>query len=68
VQGMASEDECMREVFFEITCWQGEELAVPLSQLIEVEETKEAIGGIVGLLKDINIEGSRSLLTLRAEL
>ena len=45
VQGMASEDECMREVFFEIT-WQEEELAVPLSQLIEVEE---AIGGIVGL-------------------
>ena len=43
VQGMALEDECMREAFVEIT-WQGEELAVPLSQLIDVEETKEAIG------------------------
>ena len=43
---MASEDECMREVFFEITCWQGEELAVPVSQLIEVEETKDVLDEI----------------------
>ena len=45
VQGMASEDECMTEIFVEIV-WQGRELAVPLSQLeaIEVdEETQEAI-------------------------
>jgi hypothetical protein len=45
VQGMAPEDECMKEVFVEIH-WQGRELAVPLSQLeaIDVdEETQEAI-------------------------
>lgn len=48
---------------FEIT-WQGEELTVLLTQLIEVEETKKSIGDIVGLLEGINTEGSRSLLTL----
>ena len=48
---------------FEIT-WQGEELTVLLSQLIEVEETKKSIGDIAGLLEGINTEGSRSLLTL----
>ena len=48
---------------FEIT-WQGEELTVLLTQLIEVEETKKSIEDIVGLLEGINTEGSRSLLTL----
>ena len=48
---------------FEIT-WQGEELTVLLTQLIEVEETKKSIGDIAGLLEGINTEGSRSLLTL----
>lgn len=45
VETMASEDECMHEMFVEVR-WHGRKLAVPLSQLeaIEVDdETKEAI-------------------------
>ena len=45
VQGMAPEEECMKEVFVEVE-WQGRRLAVPLAQLdaIDVdEETQKAI-------------------------
>lgn len=46
VTGMASEDECIREVFVMIR-WKNERLAVPLSQLRPIghtdEETREAV-------------------------
>lgn len=45
VENMASEDECMHEMFVEV-CWEGRQMAVPLSQLkaLEVDdETREAI-------------------------
>lgn len=45
VKGMASEEECLHEMFVEVR-WSGRTLAVPLSQLeaVEVdEETQEAI-------------------------
>lgn len=45
VEGMASEDDCMHEMFVEV-CWQGRKRAVPLSQreAIKVDdETQEAI-------------------------
>ncbi len=40
IQGMAPEDECMKEIFIEIN-WQGRQLAVPLSQLEVIEEVEE---------------------------
>lgn len=40
IQGMAPEDECMKEIFIEIN-WQGRQLAVPLSQLEAIEEVEE---------------------------
>ncbi len=45
VTGMASEDDCMHEMFVEIK-WQGRSLSVPLAQLepLKVDEmTQEAI-------------------------
>ena len=46
VQGMAPEDECIKEVFVKIS-WKGRVFAVPLSQLEAVgeaeDETLEAI-------------------------
>ena len=45
VEGIAPEDECMKEIFVEIN-WQGRSFAVPLAQLkaIDVDdETQEAI-------------------------
>ena len=45
VQGMAPEEECMKEVFVEVN-WQGRRMAVPLAQLEPTdvdEETQEAI-------------------------
>ncbi|MCD6376967.1 MAG: calcium-binding protein [Caldisericaceae bacterium] len=40
IQGMAPEDECMKEIFIEIN-WQGRQLAVPLSQIEAIEEVEE---------------------------
>ena len=45
VEGMASEDDCMHEMFVKVR-WQKRRLAVPLSQLKAVEvddKTQEAI-------------------------
>ncbi len=46
VREMAPEEECEREMFV-VTRWEGERLAVPLSQLEAVhadDETEEAVG------------------------
>jgi len=45
VRGMAPEEECIKEIFVEIF-WEGRKLAVPLSQLKQIDtdaETQEAI-------------------------
>lgn len=45
IQGIASEDECMREVFVSIN-WEGRTLSVPLSQLEPIdcdEATRQVI-------------------------
>jgi hypothetical protein len=46
VRRMAPDDACANDMFV-LTCWQGRNLAVPLSQLMAIdpdEETAEAIG------------------------
>ena len=46
VDGMAPEDDCMREMFV-LANWQGRSLGLPLAQLEGIgvdEETAEAIG------------------------
>lgn len=46
VRGMLSEEDCMHEMFVEIT-WQGRTMGVPLAQLepVDVDDaTQEAVG------------------------
>lgn len=40
IQGLASEEKCMKEIFVEIN-WQGRHFAVPLSQLEAIEDLNE---------------------------